>query len=255
MIPLLAGGTVVTLTSRSLDAGELWRAAVDERATMIVIVGDAFAKPMIRALDAAIESGQPYDLSNVRMIISSGVMWTAEVKEALLDRAEHLMLIDAMGSTEGGMGNQVTMRGLPVQTAKFTAQPETKLFSEDGRRIEPGLGRDGHGGSGRQRPPRLLQGSREVGEHVQGHRRRALLVPRRLGLHRGRRHAHPPRARQSVHQHRRREGVPRGGRGGSEAAPRYRGLPRGRRARREVRRADRRRRRARCRAAPRTKAS
>jgi 3-oxocholest-4-en-26-oate---CoA ligase len=143
MIPLLAGGTVVTLTSRSLDAGELWRAAVDERATMIVIVGDAFAKPMIRALDAAIESGQPYDLSNVRMIISSGVMWTAEVKEALLDRAEHLMLIDAMGSTEGGMGNQVTMRGLPVQTAKFTAQPETKLFSEDGRRIEPGSGEMG----------------------------------------------------------------------------------------------------------------
>ena len=30
MIPLLAGGTVVTLTSRSLDADELWRAAVDE---------------------------------------------------------------------------------------------------------------------------------------------------------------------------------------------------------------------------------
>ena len=77
------------------------------------------------------------------MIISSGVMWTAEVKEALLDRAEHLMLIDAMGSTEGGMGNQVTMRGLPVQTAKFTAQPETKLFSEDGRRIEPGSGEMG----------------------------------------------------------------------------------------------------------------
>ncbi len=77
------------------------------------------------------------------MVISSGVMWTAEVKEALLDRAEHLMLIDAMGSTEGGMGNQVTMRGLPVQTAKFTAQPETKLFSEDGRRIEPGSGEMG----------------------------------------------------------------------------------------------------------------
>ena len=143
IIPLLAGGTVVTLTSRSLDADELWRAAVDEGATMVVIVGDTFAKPMTRALDAAIDAGHPYDLSGLRMVISSGVMWTAEVKEALLDRAEHLMLIDAMGSTEGGMGNQVTMRGLPVQTAKFTAQPETKLFSEDGRRIEPGSGEMG----------------------------------------------------------------------------------------------------------------
>ena len=48
------------------------------------------------------------------------------------------------------------------------------------------------------------------------HRRRALLDPRRLRHGRGRRHAHAARPRLGVHQHRRREGLPRGGRGGAQ---------------------------------------
>ena len=39
------------------------------------------------------------------MIVSSGVMWTAEVKEQLLDRIPQAMLLDAIGSTEGGDGH------------------------------------------------------------------------------------------------------------------------------------------------------
>jgi hypothetical protein len=35
------------------------------------------------------------------MILSSGVMWTTQVKQALLEWHE-FVLIDAMGSTEGG---------------------------------------------------------------------------------------------------------------------------------------------------------
>ena len=33
------------------------------------------------------------------------------------------MLIDAIGSTEGSMGTQVTMKGVPVQTARFAQGP------------------------------------------------------------------------------------------------------------------------------------
>ena len=137
MMPHCAGGTVVSLEGRHLDGHEIWSTAQREQATQLVIVGDAFAKPMLQALDEAKAEGRAYDTSSVRLIVSSGVMWTAEVKQELLDWDEFI-LIDAMGSTEGTMGTQITTRGNLGQTARFTMAPTTKVFTEDGRRIEPG---------------------------------------------------------------------------------------------------------------------
>jgi len=138
MIPQLGGAQVVTLQSRSLDPDEVLRTAQNEAVTNMTIVGDAFAKPIIRALDEATAAGTPYDLSQLKMIISSGVMWTAEVKEQLLDRIDHIILLDAIGSSEGSMGNSISMKGLPPATAKFTSSPTTKVFKEDNSEVTPG---------------------------------------------------------------------------------------------------------------------
>jgi acyl-CoA synthetase (AMP-forming)/AMP-acid ligase II len=134
----LAGGAVVTLTSRSLDGHEVLRTAQENGAVSIVIVGDAMAKPLLRAFDEAAGRGEPYDLSSLRMIISSGVMWTTEVKEQILDRIPQLILVDAIGSTEGSIGNQVTMRGVATETAKFASNPTTKVITDDDREVAPG---------------------------------------------------------------------------------------------------------------------
>ena len=142
-IPHLAGGVVTTLQNRSLDADELLRLVEAEAVTNVTIVGDAFAKPIIRALDAAVAAGRPYDTSSLKMVISSGVMWTAEVKEQLLDRVEQLVLLDAIGSTEGSMGMSITMKGLPPATAKFSQMPTTKVFTDDDREVQPGSGEIG----------------------------------------------------------------------------------------------------------------
>ncbi len=142
-IPHLAGGVVVTLENRSLDADEVLRTVETEGVTNLTIVGDAFAKPIIRALDAASGAGRAYDTSSLKMIISSGVMWTAEVKEQLLDRIEQVVLLDAIGSTEGSMGMAITMKGLPPATAKFSQMPTTKVFTDDDRPVEPGSGEIG----------------------------------------------------------------------------------------------------------------
>jgi 3-oxocholest-4-en-26-oate---CoA ligase len=134
----LSGGSVVTLEGRSLDAHEVLGVTQRRRVSSLTIVGDSFAKPLIRAIDEATAEGRPYDTSSLKLVISSGVMWTAEVKEQLLERIPHVMLIDAIGSTEGSMGIQVTMRGMPVETARFAQMPTTKVFTEDGRLVEPG---------------------------------------------------------------------------------------------------------------------
>ncbi len=143
MVPLLMGGTVVTLQARSLDSDELLQVLQTERATNLVIVGDSFAKPVIQAIDVAAVAGHPYDTSSVKIIVSSGVMWTSEVKEQMLERVPQAMLLDAMGSTEGSMGVQVSMRGMPTETARFSQSPTTKVFTDDDREVHPGSGEVG----------------------------------------------------------------------------------------------------------------
>jgi fatty-acyl-CoA synthase len=137
MIPHIAGARVVLLEERRFDPDELWRKTEAEKATQLVIVGDAFARPMLRSLEQAKAHGRPFDPSSVRFMISSGVMWTREIKQALLDWHE-FVLIDAMGSSEGSMGNQITTRGNVGETARFTMGPATKVFTEDGREVKPG---------------------------------------------------------------------------------------------------------------------
>lgn len=138
LVPHLTGGHVVTLTSRSLDPHEVLDTAERRRATSITIVGDSFAKPILRALDEGRPDGGRYDLSALRIIGSSGVMWTTEVKRRLVEQIEHVMLLDAMGSSEGAMGMQLTMKGIESETGTFSRGADTKVFTDDDREVEPG---------------------------------------------------------------------------------------------------------------------
>ena len=143
MMPQSGGAHVITLQKRSFDAHEMFQVVQEKKATLAVVVGDSFVKPMIRALDEATAKGTPYDASSLKMIASSGVMWTSEVKEALLDRIEHVVLLDAMGSSEGSMGTSISMKGVPPKTAKFAVAPTTKVFTDDDREVQPGSGEIG----------------------------------------------------------------------------------------------------------------
>jgi fatty-acyl-CoA synthase len=135
---LTMGGTIVTLESRNFDPDELWRAVERNGVTQMAIVGDAFGKPMVKALEQGEADGKPYDLTSLGIVISSGVMWTAEVKEALMARAGCICL-DSLGSSEGvGFAQQVSIPGSEATTAKFQIGEHAKVLSEDGREIQPG---------------------------------------------------------------------------------------------------------------------
>ena len=136
-LPLLLGGTSITSKNLGFDADQLWTQVENTNTSNIVIVGDAFAKPMVDALDRAEELGKPYDLSSVKVIISSGVMWSEEVKNGLLKHHD-MQLMDTMGSTEGGMGSSVSTRDNPPKTAKFSLNPGVVVIADDGEILEPG---------------------------------------------------------------------------------------------------------------------
>ena len=137
------GGCVITFDNQHFKAGELWTLAATEKATDLVIVGDAFGKPMLQALEDAEAAGKTYDLDALAMLISSGVMFSREVKRGVLEYVD-CNIIDAAGSSEGGFGSSVTNRETPEsETARFEPNENTKVFTEDNREVVPGSGEIG----------------------------------------------------------------------------------------------------------------
>jgi acyl-CoA synthetase (AMP-forming)/AMP-acid ligase II len=135
----LTGGTVVLLEGRSFDADELITVIAREGVTRVVIVGDAFARPFLRAMEAAEAAGRLPDLSSVGQVISSGAMWSAEIKDGMRRFLPNATLIDALGSTEGGgYATQVAGSDSSGRTARFVPAPDTLLVDESGVPLDPG---------------------------------------------------------------------------------------------------------------------
>ncbi len=141
LISLTLGGTVVTLPSRRFDAVELWREVEQKGVNSIVIVGQAFAGPMLEELEMHPDA---YELDHVKMMSSSGVMWSKENKDGLLSHLPGAMLFDSFGSSEAvGLGGSLSTKDGAANTAKFMLGPTCAVFTEDGRRVEPGSGETG----------------------------------------------------------------------------------------------------------------
>ncbi len=138
---LFGGGSIVTLPSRHFDAEELLDAIEREKVNSIAIVGDAFAKPMLRALDA---SPGRWDISSLKVMISSGVMWSEATKQGLLKHHSGMLLADQFSSSEAlGLGSSVSSAGGQSKTAKFQLGANARVITDDGSQVEPGSGEIG----------------------------------------------------------------------------------------------------------------
>jgi 3-oxocholest-4-en-26-oate---CoA ligase len=135
---MMLGGSTTTLTGRHFDVTELLDTIESRSINSISIVGDAFAKPMLRALDAEPDR---WDISSLRVIVSSGVMWSRETKQGLLRHNERLIMVDTLGSSEAiGMASNVSTKESAGDdtTARFALGPNTRVVTEDGRDVIPG---------------------------------------------------------------------------------------------------------------------
>ncbi len=128
---LSEGGRVVTLTSRQFDPVDLLDTVEREKVNGLVIVGDAFARPILAALDA--DTGR-WDLTSLVGIVSSGVMWSEETKQGLLRHHPGMLLMDAFSSSEAiGMGSSVSSAAGAASTARFTLGPEVRVVDDGGK--------------------------------------------------------------------------------------------------------------------------
>jgi fatty-acyl-CoA synthase len=141
LIILSIGGSVVTLQSRRLDVEELLDTVEREKVQQIALVGDAFSKPILAALDAEPDR---WDLSSLFMIASSGVMWSEDSKKRLLEYQPGMLLVDAFSSSEAvGMGQSVSSAGGTSHTAKFTRGENARVLDESDQDVKPGSGEIG----------------------------------------------------------------------------------------------------------------
>ncbi len=142
VLPILSrGGCAVTLSSPSLDPVELLDATVAHGVKGLCIVGEAFARPILRELDA---DPDRWDLSGLRVLFSSGAMLGADSKRRFMQHAAKAKVVDGLGSSESGsLGRSVVDDPEAAGTATFKLSPTARVIDEDGGDVVPGSGERG----------------------------------------------------------------------------------------------------------------
>ena len=132
---LFTGGKVVMAPQGRFDPATIWGLIDREKVMVLVIVGDAMARPLLDELTA---NGDRYDTSSLFVIASSGALLSASNKERLLELLPDRMVMDAFGSSETGVLGPRGQDG-----GGFTLNAQTAVLDENGRPVRPGSGRTG----------------------------------------------------------------------------------------------------------------
>jgi len=136
-----SGGAVVLCENTKFDPEELLDTIEAHGVTDLSIVGDAFAKPLLDALNA---NPNRWDISSLKVMLSSGVMWSAPVKEGLIDHAPNLLCVDTLGSSEAvGLARSISSSRGTAKTAGFKLGPDAQVIRDDGTSVTPGSGETG----------------------------------------------------------------------------------------------------------------
>lgn len=131
---LLGGGTVVLHDDRSrFDAEKIIATLSRERVNLMSIVGDAYARPLVEALERS-----PVDLSSLLVIGTGGAITSEENKQALLRLLPHITIRDGYGASETG-GMAFGSLSIAGATKGFTPGAGAVVIAADRSRIlDPG---------------------------------------------------------------------------------------------------------------------
>ena len=138
-------GTVVLWTGHTLDPDTVLRLIERERAHMLMVVGDAMARPII---DHYARDPSAYDLSTLAVLGSGGAILSPAVKDAIRTLLPNVMVSDSFGASETGANGSVHDHGGPAAGPRFTLAEHTKIVDDEFRPVAPGvvgrLARSGH---------------------------------------------------------------------------------------------------------------
>jgi 3-oxocholest-4-en-26-oate---CoA ligase len=124
------GGTVILHDDAVPFAARIILETVErERANLLTIVGDAYARPLVEELRT-----RSYDLSSLQQLATGGAMTSPELKHALLELLPHIMIVDGYGASEtGGMAYGASSKD--AETQQFRGADDARVLSEDRTRL------------------------------------------------------------------------------------------------------------------------
>jgi fatty-acyl-CoA synthase len=115
-----------------LDPDDIWRTIEREKVNILLIVGDAFGRPLVDQLEAQAASGKPYDLSSMLMVISGGAPLNSTIKDRFLAQLPSVVVMDAVGASEtGSQMSHMSAAGQSATTGTFTPGPGAAIVSDD----------------------------------------------------------------------------------------------------------------------------
>ncbi|HTN80397.1 MAG TPA: acyl-CoA synthetase [Acidimicrobiales bacterium] len=121
------GGTVfIQSNPERLDAEDIWSLIAREKVAFLLIVGDAFARPLLDELDR-----NSYDLSSLTVLLSGGAPLSAPLKQEFLKHLPALIVVDGLGSSEAGGQMQHVSAGGAASTGTFVLSPGNHVLSAD----------------------------------------------------------------------------------------------------------------------------
>lgn len=119
------GGTIIIPDDPArLDAPAIWDLVEREEVNTLQLVGDAFARPLLEALE-----GRPRSLPSLVAVVNGGASFTPALKERMLDQLPDIFLLDAVGASEtGAQMGQTSVKGA-ASTGTFTPGPDTVVVN------------------------------------------------------------------------------------------------------------------------------
>jgi 3-oxocholest-4-en-26-oate---CoA ligase len=139
-LTLFGGNTVVLSADNTFDPARLLDLVDAESVSYVVLVGDAFATPLVDTIEA---TPQRWDLTSLTVVISGGATLSAPTRRALLDHLPWVIVVDSYGTSEtGGQGSHVFSSGMttPDGPPRFEPRDHTTVLGDDLRPIAPGSG-------------------------------------------------------------------------------------------------------------------
>jgi acyl-CoA synthetase (AMP-forming)/AMP-acid ligase II len=142
MDTLLLGGSVVFLPRGRFDPAEVWRSVERHRVSRVIIAGNAVGAPLADELSRLASAGAAPDISSVRSVHSSGMVWTDDVKRALLEQLP-AQLLDILGASEGGPFAYAVVSNVDELPSRFRLAAGATVLDDHLEPVPPGSGRIG----------------------------------------------------------------------------------------------------------------
>ena len=124
----------------SFDADYVWEVVAKEKVMNLTIMGDAMGRPLCDALPRAIKKG--LDLSSLFVLSSTASVFSASIKDTILEYLPNLFLIDAVGSSEtGATGVNIHTKDGKLKDSgggpKFTKPNFSEILNLDTKEVIP----------------------------------------------------------------------------------------------------------------------